>query len=67
MIKKYCNLIKQDEMREMIALNKKRLDKAVRRKEVTYFLDECMFTVQTFMRNDYATFKLFSLLKYNHM
>ena len=38
----------------MIALNKKRLDRAARRKEVTYFLDECMFTVQTIMKHDWS-------------
>jgi len=30
------------------------LDQAARRKEVTYFLDECMFTVKTFMKNDWS-------------
>jgi len=38
----------------MIAYNLKRLNKAERRKEVTYFLDECMFTVKTFMTLDWS-------------
>ena len=33
----------------MIMANKKRLDKEASREEVTYYLDECMFTVKTFM------------------
>ena len=53
-IKKYCNLMKQDEIHEMIIANKKRLDKAARRKEVIYYLDECMFTVKTFMTTDWS-------------
>ena len=38
----------------MISKNKKRLDKAVRKKEVIYWLDECMFTVKTFMTLDWS-------------
>ena len=38
----------------MLASNKKTLDKAWRRKEVTYFLDECMYTVKTFMTHDWS-------------
>ena len=46
--------MKQDEIHEMIIANKKRLDKAARRKEVIYYLDECMFTVKTFMTTDWS-------------
>ena len=42
----------------MIMANKKRLDKAARRKEVTYYLNECMFTVKTFMTTDWSPKKM---------
>ena len=38
--------------------NKKRLDKAFNRGEVIYYLDECMFTVKTFMTTDWAPKKM---------
>ena len=45
-------------MKDQIILNKKRLEKAFKDGEVTYYLDECMFTVKTFMQIDWSPKKM---------
>ena len=51
---KYTHERNQDKIHDQILINKKLLDKAFTRKEVTYYLDECMFTVKTFMTTDWS-------------
>ena len=58
MIKKYTNKKKDDQIHEAIVANKKALEKAWRKKEVVYWLDECMFTVKTFMTTDWSPQKM---------
>ena len=54
MIQKYTHQRNQQKIRDAIILNKKLLDKAYRWKEPVYYLDECMFTVKTFMTTDWS-------------
>ena len=51
---KFSNLKQADKIRDQIIRNKKELDRAYSRKEVTYYLDECMFTVKTFLKLDWS-------------
>ena len=54
MILKYTHQRNQQKIRDTIIRNKKLLDKAYRDKETVYYLDECMFTVKTFMTTDWS-------------
>ena len=54
MIKKYTNLKKQDEIQEQIQSNKGILEVATIADVPVYYLDECMFTVKTFMTTDWS-------------
>ena len=58
MILKYTHQRNQEKIRDTIILNKKLLDKAYRDKVPVYYLDECMFTVKTFMTSDWSPKKM---------
>ena len=47
--------MKQGEIHSQIIANRKRLEQAFKNGEITYYLDECMFTVKTFMNIDWST------------
>jgi len=53
-IQKFTHERNQRKIKDAIIRNKKILDTAYRHNETVYYLDECMFTVKTFMKSDWS-------------